>query len=102
MVSAVISEGRQSCDVSIKVLQGCISRGKSIGIGQYASRSTSPMEAAAIVSSESAGSAIASANTAPLNVSLYAATVKKILSSDGTDKVFLLPGDDGTITLSDK
>jgi elongation factor 1 alpha-like protein len=91
IVTAVSREYKQGCDVTVKILQGRVFKGRSIGIGTASSIST-----VAACGAATGGGGIMSEDS-----SQFVAEIKKI-SIDGTSVDFLSAGQNGTLSLADR
>ena len=85
IITAVVKEAKNTCDVNVKVLQGRLSKGRSVGIGNYSSKKTQ-------VYSEGH----ASGKGLP-----FVADVKKISIEDNANSI-LIAGQNGTVSLQDR
>lgn len=90
IVTAVSREYKQGCDVTVKILQGRVFKGRSIGIGTASS-----------ISKVAAGGNTTDGGLVSEDSSQFVAEIKKI-SIDGTSVDFLSAGQNGTLSLADR
>ena len=90
IITTVSREYKQGCDVSVKILQGKILKGRTVGIG---TASSTPISAA--------GGAAVDGALSTEDSSQFVAEVKK-LTSDGVSVDMLAAGQSGIISLVDR